>query len=490
MASPAIDYSALADQARNAPPSVDYSALADQARNAPQSVGSAVVNFVKALGGNEDAANKTVASVKSTIQGLSGEPARVWSELSDTGKAMLTGNLLDATYHLAGSVPLFGAAAQRAGQAAGEGNYEEAAEHAAALLLPFALGGAGNTPAALDTVENAAKATSAGVAAGAPKVLGGAALTAGGLAAGEMASKLAPGAGWLVRAGAAWPGMRMMRQGFQEGMTAARGGAESASPIVAGEDMALLDGVSQNLAGKKFANLTAEQQTAVRDMVKRSNGAAAESAPDHPAPSQPWLTRTPEEVAANLAADQAKFGRTQASTPAGAQAPGVPVIPRGPVTDRLRVIGEIPETKAPDLDLTPPAAPVTGVRAAPGTPAGPIRPIVVSRETANAPPSGAPTVEVQPPTGAPTPEEMAAVFKGDDAATAAFNARKDLAGEVAHMGNRINIINEMADKIGDGSMTTQDLSHFNDLDLATRKAIASRVLKGGKMNIGEFLQGK
>lgn len=123
--------------------------------------GPAVVNVVKALGGDTDAADKTVESVKGLVNGLKGEPARVWSELSDTGRAMVAGHLADATYHLAGAVPLVGAGAQRVGQEAEQGKWAEAAGHAGALILPFALAGAGAGGGESGAAEAAAKTAAA-----------------------------------------------------------------------------------------------------------------------------------------------------------------------------------------------------------------------------------------------------------------------------------------------------------------------------------------
>src|ERR1700722_9589376 len=93
--------------------------------------GPTISNIVHvALHGDQDSADQVTAAVKGVVNGLKGEPARVWSELSDTGKAMLAGHLADATYHLAGAVPLIGPGAQRVGQDAQQGNYAEAAGHA------------------------------------------------------------------------------------------------------------------------------------------------------------------------------------------------------------------------------------------------------------------------------------------------------------------------------------------------------------------------
>jgi hypothetical protein len=185
--------------------------------------GPAVVNVVRALGGDQGAADQTMKSVKSTIEGLAGEPARVWSEMSDTGKAMVAGHIGDAAYHLAGSVPLIGSGAQRVGMEADQGKYADAVGHAAALILPFALGGAGNAGAAAGavadtagTVADVAKAGAAGVKAAAPGVAKGAGMAVAGEGLAHM------GGGWLPRIMLTYPGFRAAFRGVKAGVEAAR----------------------------------------------------------------------------------------------------------------------------------------------------------------------------------------------------------------------------------------------------------------------------
>lgn len=187
--------------------------------------GKGLSNFLKvAFTGDQDAADQVTQSVKGVVNGLRGEPARVWSQLSASGQAMLAGQLADATYHLAGSVPLVGAGAQVVADAAAKGNWDEAAQHAAMLLLPFALGGAGNVDAAgemaanaVDAVPSAAKATAAGLKAAAPDAAKGLAKIGAGQVIGHMT-----GMEWPMRLAMTWPGIGDVKAAWKTGMEAGK----------------------------------------------------------------------------------------------------------------------------------------------------------------------------------------------------------------------------------------------------------------------------
>jgi hypothetical protein len=195
--------------------------------------GPLISNIVKtAFTGDQTAADGVTAGVKGVINGLKGEPARVWSQLSQTGQAMLAGHLADATYHLAGAVPIVGAGAQRVADTAAQGNYEQAAEHAAALILPFAVGGAGNVDAAVDASVNAAKFAGAAVKAGGPKVVGGAALAGAGALAAHLTEGI-PAVPWLVGSRSVWKGTGMMGEGLKAGMEAGKAAIADAVPKAA-----------------------------------------------------------------------------------------------------------------------------------------------------------------------------------------------------------------------------------------------------------------
>jgi hypothetical protein len=187
--------------------------------------GKGLSNFLKvAFTGDQDAADQVTQSVKGVVNGLRGEPARVWSQLSASGQAMLAGQLGDATYHLAGAVPLVGAGAQVVADAAAKGNWDEAAQHAAMLLLPFALGGAGNVDAAgemaanaVDAVPSAAKATAAGLKAAAPDAAKGLAKIGAGQVIGHMT-----GMEWPMRLAMTLPGIGDLKAAWKTGMEAGK----------------------------------------------------------------------------------------------------------------------------------------------------------------------------------------------------------------------------------------------------------------------------
>lgn len=144
----------------------------------------------------------------------------------------------------------------------------------------------------------------------------------------------------------------------------------------AGPDTETLDGIAQSLGGSKFKNLSDAHKKIALDLAEKLKSQAPGSAPEAPPPYTP---RPMSSYGVQPEATPAP----QATAPAQAlpgNTPGLPPrIPRGPVSNRLRVMGQIPESAAPDLDLAAPALPVTGVRPAPGTPAGPVQPPIVGQ---------------------------------------------------------------------------------------------------------------
>lgn len=99
--------------------------------------------IVKALSNpslsNPDAPD-ALAAVWNMAKGLAAEPGRVWNELGNTGAAMLKGDPLGAAYHLAGSVPLFGAPAQQVAQDIQRGDPAAAVGHTGAIIAPLVAG--------------------------------------------------------------------------------------------------------------------------------------------------------------------------------------------------------------------------------------------------------------------------------------------------------------------------------------------------------------
>src|SRR5678816_699322 len=83
---------------------------------------------------------KQKTALQGIVQGIAGEPGRVWDELSRTGESMLKGDLGGTAYHLAGAVPFVGAPAQQVAQDVQRGDPAAAVGHSAALVLPFFAG--------------------------------------------------------------------------------------------------------------------------------------------------------------------------------------------------------------------------------------------------------------------------------------------------------------------------------------------------------------
>ena len=133
--------------AQNAPPSVapaEPSPVAKAGSAFWEGIGGPQwAPIVKALGNpslsNPDAPD-ALAAVWNMAKGLAAEPGRVWNELGNTGAAMLKGDPLGAAYHLAGSVPLFGAPAQQVAQDLQRGDPAAAVGHTGAIIAPLVAG--------------------------------------------------------------------------------------------------------------------------------------------------------------------------------------------------------------------------------------------------------------------------------------------------------------------------------------------------------------
>jgi len=421
--------------------------------------GPAVVNVVKALGGDENAAKQTMSSVKSTLDGLAGEPARVWSELSESGKAILAGHLADATYHLAGATPLVGAGAQRVAQDADQGDYATAAGHAAALILPFALGGAGNVDAVTDSVANIAKTAVAGVKAGGPQVAKGAAMLVGGEALSHA------GGGFLPRIMLAYPGARAIWKGVQTGIEAGKAAMEAPEVEAAAE----IPPVPIAPPGRRFgtgatpaANPAAKTVSAADQLAGELKAAAA------PAEDTELLDAIAKfHDFKNFAAIKDPATRAmirKLATGGFGEAPAAPA----PTAISQEAIPPAP-TAIYQEPAQPAAAPEISLSRAPQG-GSPIRPPYGPRPTAE--PSPAPAVPpaangTQAPAapGEPTPEEMASVFNPDKAAFEASQKAKSAAAEVKHMGARNAWAEEMANRLFSGGkgITPQDAQSLAEL---------------------------
>jgi hypothetical protein len=159
-----LDYAELAKQAgavssQPAGGGVDYSALAKQAGAvsstpaAPKEShpladlgnafwegigGKALMDVMGGASRTPEASKKAIDTAKAMVQGVVNEPARVWGELSETGKSLVNGDPRAAAYHAAGAVPIVGAPAQQVSQDFSNGDYAKGFGHALGLLLPFA----------------------------------------------------------------------------------------------------------------------------------------------------------------------------------------------------------------------------------------------------------------------------------------------------------------------------------------------------------------
>jgi hypothetical protein len=181
--------------------------------------------------------------------------------------------------------------------------------------------------------------------------------------------------------------------------------------------MQLLDDIAQGQAGKKFASLDAQGQAAVRALAAKIGGqqAAPDAAPGPYVPRPPSYygveptppaAATPPQAAPSQAPPAGQsFPRLR--SPAEYQAAGRPLPP--PTTARIQPFGDIPETRAPDLDVPAWAAPPEGVLPSPAASAPPLRPPVpgatIGRPSAIA---TRPQPEAAAPAGGVPPSEIEA----------------------------------------------------------------------------------
>jgi hypothetical protein len=125
-----------------------------------------------------------------------------------------------------------------------------------------------------------------------------------------------PGVGHVGRYVFAYPGAKQIAVGIGKGTKAAyesiRGklqAATEATEAAGAGDATLLDDIAQSQAGKKFANLDADQQAAVRSLAARVSQAGAPA--EQPAPSQP----KPVPMAARAASTRLPPSRQIAAPP-------------------------------------------------------------------------------------------------------------------------------------------------------------------------------
>jgi len=105
--------------------------------------GKAMMDLLGGASRNPELAKKSLDTAKSFVDSLKNEPARVWSELSQTGQAMTHGDVSGTASHLGGAVPFVGSGALQVQHDFENKDYASGFGHAMALLLPFAAKGTG-----------------------------------------------------------------------------------------------------------------------------------------------------------------------------------------------------------------------------------------------------------------------------------------------------------------------------------------------------------
>jgi hypothetical protein len=173
--------------------------------------------------------------------------------------------------------PIGGAAMDAAGNDFNRGEYLHGLAKTGGIATSIYAGA--KAPQLLDTATDVAPrviaATRAAVKEGAPDVAAG----VGKAVVGEVAGKI-PGLEWPVRIGIQYPAVRQIGRGLKQGAAAAKsayaGEAAGAAPDIAAapaadaEDAGMLDDFAQSLAGRKFKNLTQDEQESVRTLVSRA----------------------------------------------------------------------------------------------------------------------------------------------------------------------------------------------------------------------------
>jgi len=169
-----------------------------------------------------------------------------------------------------------------------------------AIVGAATMGLAKGLGAAVDVAPQAWTAAKAGVQAAAPDV----AIGGFKVAAGSAAAEVLPGGPikYALAAAPAYAGGRQIMKGLAKGAVAARDSfatpvaapavavADAATATAATADAAQFDPIAKAMAGKPFAELSPQQQQAIRASVARDAAAAAPApapAPAAPTPGQP-----------------------------------------------------------------------------------------------------------------------------------------------------------------------------------------------------------
>lgn len=326
MASPAIDYSTLANQARNGP--VDYSALADQARGNGGSPtgpttqpGSVAGDFIKyspvgMVKGLADALRQ-IGSGHNPLAGQAEQNEKILEKAKDS---FHSGDYTGAAAHFLNYLVPGGQGMEDAGEDFQKGDYAHGVAKTAGIATTLAAGE--KAPAALDAATDptlpgrvadatarTGNAVRAGAKAAGPDVVAGGAKVAAGAAVTEML----PGGPIKYAVGAApvYAGARQIGRGISKGADAFKAALSdkvAAISETSAQEAELLDGLSQSLAGKKFQALDAATQKYIRDLA-----ATPQTRPPTPAP-----TPTPSPY----------NGAAPATNNAGTPAAQLPAAPR------------------------------------------------------------------------------------------------------------------------------------------------------------------
>lgn len=100
--------------------------------------GQALQDMIGGASRDPEKAKKALDTFKGLVHGIADEPARVWDQLSKSGEAMTRGDIPAAASHLGGAVPFIGGTAREVQHDVEKGNYGDALERTAGLVLPLA----------------------------------------------------------------------------------------------------------------------------------------------------------------------------------------------------------------------------------------------------------------------------------------------------------------------------------------------------------------
>jgi uncharacterized ParB-like nuclease family protein len=306
--------------------------------------GQALQDMIAGSGRDPARAKKGLETFKGLIQGFADEPARVWDQLSRSGKAMTEGNIPLAAHHLGGAVPFLGKTAQDVEEDVRNKDYEAAVERTAGMVAPFL---AGKVPGAVErtagAVNRAIVPIKVGLKAAGPDLATGAALATAGGAIGEI-----PGVSMPARLALEYPGARQMAIGVKKGFEAARA-ARTAGATAATAAEATPGELLARAEGHDWAKLSAEDKGMLENVARARQNAAAPPRPPMGPPEAPPTAETPTETA-----------RTATPEPPVPEEP----TPNEPTLEEMQAAINA-RNAAPPAPATEPAKPAPAKRGAP-----------------------------------------------------------------------------------------------------------------------------